>query len=131
MPKVTKYTAVHTPDGNTVQLAPGDDLPEGVDADALNPELFKDDEPDTDEDGNPQSVAGPGVTGAPDESEDEAKDRKAAEAKRKREQRAAKKAADDEAQRLADEREKAEADAAAEAKRQQDAAGQQGQGGGS
>lgn len=128
----TKYaTLTHPETGVSQTFEPGDESPDWADVDKLNPAVFEDDEPDTDEDGNPENVAGPGVTGAPDETEDEAKERKAAEAKRKRDQRAAKKAADEEAQRLADEREAAEKAAADEAQRQQDAAGQQGQGGGS
>lgn len=124
MPKLTKYTALHSPDGETVQLSPGDDLPDWADADKLNPALFEDEDTDLDEDGNPKRVAGPGMATPAEETEDEATERKAAEAKRKREQRAAKKAADEEAQRLADEREQAEKEAAEKAAADEAAAAQ-------
>lgn len=127
MPKLTKYTALHSPDGDTVQLAPGDDLPDWADVDKLNPALFEDEDTGLDEDGNPTRVAGPGMATPPEETEDEAAERKAAEAKRKRDQRAAKKKADEEAQRLADEREQAEKDAAAKAEADRLAAEQGGQ----
>lgn len=124
MPKVTKYAALHGPDGETVQLSPGDDLPDWADADSLNPALFEEEKTDADEDGNPDVVAGPGMAAPDDEDEETAKARKAAEAARKRKQRADKKAADEEAQRLADEREQAEKDAEAKAEADRLAAAQ-------
>jgi hypothetical protein len=124
MPKVTKYVALHSKDGETVQLSPGDDLPDWADKDSLNPALFEDEDSGLDEDGSPSRVAGPGMATPADETDDEAAERKAAEAKRKREQRAAKKAADEEAQRLADEREQQEHEAAEKAAADEAAAAQ-------
>lgn len=124
MPKVTKYVSLHKDDGETVNLAPGDDLPEGFDADALNPAIFEDDKVDVDEDGNPDVVAGPGLAAPDEEDAETAKARKAAEAARKRKQRADKKASDEEALRLAEEREAAEREAAEKAQRDADAAAQ-------
>lgn len=124
MPKVTKYAALHSPDGETVQLSPGDDLPDWADKDSLNPALFEDEDSDLDEDGSPARVAGPGMAAPADETEDEAKDRRTAEAARKRKQRADKKSADEEAQRLADEREQQERAAAEKAAADEAAAAQ-------
>lgn len=129
MPKVTKYCAVHTKDGDTIQLSPGDDLPEGVDAKGLNPALFEDDEIPESGDENQDAVAsGPGVTGSPDETEDETEARRKTDRERKAAQRAAKKVADEAAQKAAEDREKQEADAAAKAQADAEAAAQ-GQGG--
>lgn len=124
MPKVTKYVALHGPDGDTVQLSPGDDLPDWADKDSLNPALFEDEASDLEEDGSPARVAGPGMAATSDESDDDRKARLAADAKRKKDARAAKKAADEEAQRLADEREQQEREAAEKAAADQAAATQ-------
>lgn len=115
MPKVTKHVALHRPDGGeSVTLSPGDDLPDWVNADDLNPAIFEDDEAElTDDDGNQTEVAaGPGTTGPPDEDTDAAEARKKADRERKAKARADKKAADEEAQRVAAEREAQEKEAA-------------------
>lgn len=81
-------TATHPETGDSRTYGPGEDLPDWLDADAPHlKELLEKDDMDEDE-----LVSGPGVVGAPEETEEDRKKREAARKKAYRDRKAKEKA---------------------------------------